>query len=76
MRYWHGTQGGRVALAERQLRVEKPRLRKRQAASGERAEVARIEAEYDPHSIRLDKVSVKPRKSDIAVEDLALVWSA
>ena len=40
------------------------------------AEVARIESEYDPHSIRLDKVSVKPRKSDIAVEDLALVWSA
>jgi len=40
------------------------------------AEVARIESEYDPHSVRLDTVSVKPRKADIAVEDLALVWSA
>jgi hypothetical protein len=40
------------------------------------AEVARIESEYDPGSIRLDKVAVKPRKADIAVEDLALVWSA
>lgn len=38
--YWHGTQGGRVALAERQLHVEKPRLRKRQVAINERAEVS------------------------------------
>jgi transposase-like protein len=38
--YWHGTQPGRVALAERQLRVDKPRLRKRQAAPGQQAEVA------------------------------------
>lgn len=37
--YWHGTQPGRVALAERQLRVDKPRLRKRRAAAGEQAEV-------------------------------------
>lgn len=37
--YWHGTQAGRVALAERQLRVRRPRLRKRQAAAGEPAEV-------------------------------------
>jgi len=37
--YWHGTQPGRVALAERQLRVEKPRLRKRRPAAGQQAEV-------------------------------------
>jgi len=37
--YWHGTQPGRVSLAERQLRVEKPRLRKRQSPPGEQAEV-------------------------------------
>lgn len=37
--YWHGTQPGRVALAERQLRVDKPRLRKRKTARGEQAEV-------------------------------------
>jgi len=40
------------------------------------AEVARIESESDASSIGLDKVSVKPRKADIMVEDLALVWSA
>jgi len=36
--YWHGTQPGRVALAERQLRVDKPRLRKRQTTAGEPGE--------------------------------------
>ena len=40
------------------------------------AEVARIESESDASTIGLDKVSVKPRKADITVEDLALVWSA
>lgn len=37
--YWHGTQPGRVALAERQLQVDKPRLRKRKSTPGEQAEV-------------------------------------
>ena len=38
--YWHGSQPGRVTLSERQLRVEKPRLRKKTARPGERGEVA------------------------------------
>jgi len=38
--YWHGVQAGRVALKERQLRVDKPRLRKKRAEAGESAEVA------------------------------------
>jgi len=38
------------------------------------AEVARLESEYDPQAIRLESAPVKPRKADIAVEDLALVW--
>ena len=37
---WHGSQHGRVTLSERQLRVEKPRLRKKTARQGERGEVA------------------------------------
>jgi transposase-like protein len=36
---YHGTQQGRVALKERQLRVDKPRLRKRRRAEGESGEV-------------------------------------
>jgi putative transposase len=38
--YWYGGQPGRIALKERQLRVFKPRLRKKGARRGERAEVA------------------------------------
>ena len=36
---YHGTQAGRVALKERQLRVEKPRLRKKRRGEGEPGEV-------------------------------------
>ena len=36
---YHGTQRGRVALKERQLSVEKPRLRKRHGPKGESGEV-------------------------------------
>jgi hypothetical protein len=38
------------------------------------AEVARLEPGFDPAAIELETVTVKPRKSDIAVSDLALVW--
>lgn len=36
---YHGTQGGRVALRDRQLRVDKPRLRRRNPKPGESGEV-------------------------------------
>jgi len=38
------------------------------------AEVARLESEFDPATIAIETASVKPRKADIAVEDMALVW--
>ncbi|MCM2310035.1 MAG: hypothetical protein NDI84_01415 [Steroidobacteraceae bacterium] len=38
------------------------------------AEVARLESEFDPATIRIETVTVKARKADLAVEDLALVW--
>ena len=39
--YWHGSQRGRVTLRERQLRVDRPRLRKKKnTAKGETGEVA------------------------------------
>ena len=37
--YWYGRQRGRVALKERQLRLDKPRLRKKRAQAGEPGEV-------------------------------------
>jgi len=36
---WHGSQTGKVALRERELHVNKPRLRKKQVPIGEQAEV-------------------------------------
>jgi putative transposase len=36
---WHGTQPGRVTLADRQVRVRKPRLRRRGASRGGEVEV-------------------------------------
>ena len=39
--YWHGVQGGRVALKERQLRVARPRLRKKRRRADESGEVSR-----------------------------------
>jgi len=38
------------------------------------AEVARLESEFDPGSVAIDTATVKPRKADIAVDDMALVW--
>ena len=37
--YWHGAQTGRVALKERQLHVERPRLRKKRPRADEPGEV-------------------------------------
>ena len=37
--YWHGVQAGRVALKERQLQVDKPRLRKKRPRAAEPGEV-------------------------------------
>lgn len=37
--YWHGVQAGRVALKERQLRVSKPRQRKKRPQGSESGEV-------------------------------------
>ena len=40
--YWHGVQAGRVALKERQLQVDKPRLRKKRRPSRARWRFRRI----------------------------------
>jgi hypothetical protein len=37
-------------------------------------EVSALESTFDPAAIALETVAVKPRKSDIQVTDLALVW--
>lgn len=39
-------------------------------------EIAAIESAHDPHALRVETVPLRPRKADIAVEDLSLVWQA
>jgi hypothetical protein len=38
------------------------------------SEIEALESELDPNTIRVETVSVRARKADIAVEDMALVW--
>ena len=38
------------------------------------AEIGRIEAGFDPNTIRVEMVPVRPKKADISVEDVALDW--
>jgi hypothetical protein len=40
------------------------------------AEVAVHASSFDPATIQIETVAVRPRKSDLAVEDIALVWSS
>jgi hypothetical protein len=37
-------------------------------------EVAALEATFDPAAVAIESVAVKPRKADIEVSDVALVW--
>jgi len=37
-------------------------------------EIGNLESEFDPATIRIETAAVKPKKADIAVEDMALVW--
>jgi hypothetical protein len=37
-------------------------------------EIARVQGELDSAAIRLDKITLKPRKADISVQGLALLW--
>jgi hypothetical protein len=37
-------------------------------------EIEALESELDPHAVRIETVPVRPRKADIAVTDLGVVW--
>jgi hypothetical protein len=40
------------------------------------AEIETLGGQFDPAAIAIETLTVRPRKSDLAVEDIALVWSA
>ena len=61
-----------VAHAEADAEAVREQIEALNAELG--AEVARLESEFDPAAIELETVTIKPRKSDLAVEELALVW--
>jgi len=64
---------GDVAHAEADVKALEDQLAAMNAALED--EIGRIEAEFDPNTIRVEMVPVRPKKADISVEDLALVWS-
>ena len=37
-------------------------------------DIAQVTASYDPQTVKLETVKVRPRKSDITVEKIALIW--
>ena len=37
-------------------------------------ETRRLQGEFDPAGVTIDRVTIKPRKSDIDVKEVALVW--
>ncbi len=39
------------------------------------ADVARIEAKYQSNRIDLERLEIRPRKSDISVEPVMIVWT-
>jgi multidrug resistance efflux pump len=67
-----GKERGDVAHAEADLAALRQQYDS-MAAEVEQ-EVAALEGSFDPASIQVERVAVRPRKSDIAVSDLALVW--
>ena len=67
-----GRESQDVARADESLEVVRQRLADLQAES--EAEITALAASFEGEAVALREVSVTPRKSDIAVGQLALVW--
>ncbi len=65
-------EGGDVKRADENLNVTKQKLADMETDL--QAEIAALEAGLDPKSEALEKMIVRPRKSDITVDALGLVW--
>ena len=68
-----GQESQDVARAEESIEVLQQRLA--DTAREVEAEVARLESSYDTATLRLRRVEVPARKSDLAVGEVALVWT-
>lgn len=67
-----GKESGDVGRAEENREAIQQRLD--QLEMELEAEVERLRGELDPATVRIEQTSVKPRKSDIDVRTLALLW--
>ena len=65
-------QAGDVKRAEESLSVVKQKLADLEAE--EQAAIDALESKFDPASEALERVLMRPRKSDITVDSLGLVW--
>jgi Skp family chaperone for outer membrane proteins len=63
---------GQQARAQQQL--EKERAALEDLRQQEQAELDQLEAELVPGALKLEKLELSPRKSDIAVDEVLLVW--
>ena len=63
---------GDIKRAERELEAKEEELRALEAEF--QAEVDQLEERIDPLDVELTAKKIRPRKSDIAVEEPALVW--
>jgi hypothetical protein len=68
-----GRESGDVNRAEESLEVV--RQRHAELESELNAETEKLKAELDPAAVAIEQVALKPRKSDIDVQEVALVWS-
>jgi hypothetical protein len=62
-----------VARAAQEVEVLRTRLADMEDEF--RGEAARIQQEFEPEGIEIREILIRPRKTDIAVGDLALVWT-
>ncbi|MBL8267136.1 ATP-binding protein [Steroidobacter sp.] len=67
-----GKESGDVGRAEENREVIEQRLTDMQSEL--EAEVARLRNDLDPANVTIEQTSVKPRKTDIDVKTVALVW--
>jgi hypothetical protein len=67
-----GKESGDVSRAEESREVLAQRLAEMQNEL--EAEISRLRGDLDPQSVAIERSQVKPRKSDITVETVALLW--
>jgi hypothetical protein len=66
-------QRGDIGRAKQKLDELKKQLTELEQEFGEEAK--QVEAQYQPDALELESLDVRPRKTDITVADVAIVWT-